>query len=251
MRGIRFVAALALIYSNTLFAAEPSGNAAPSGAEAISLHNREPYVGKYHIEPPDVIEIKMVKPAPIQPGDSRTRLISGQYRVGPDGTVNLRQYGVVKITGMTATEARSVIQDRLKQYLDSPELSVEVVAYNSKSYYVVIQKAGEEDRVRRMPLTGNERVLDAIAEISPSDDSERTIWLAGLSNKKMWIARRDPQNVGSQKILSFDWEAIAKGAETAMNYELLSGDRLYIADKEQRRGFSTAARNYNRARNGL
>ncbi len=60
--------------------------------------------------------------------------VSGQYLVGPDGTVNLRQYGVVHVAGMTVTEARIAIQNHLKQFLDSPELAVDVVAYISMVY---------------------------------------------------------------------------------------------------------------------
>ena len=32
--------------------------------------------------------------------------VTGQYLVGPDGTINLRQYGVVHVAGKTVTEAR-------------------------------------------------------------------------------------------------------------------------------------------------
>src|SRR6185369_16793167 len=76
--------------------------------------------------------------------------ITGQYLMGPDGTINLRQYGVVHIAGKTVTEARIAIQNHLKQWLDSPELSVDVVAYNSKVYYIVTQGAGLGDNVRRL-----------------------------------------------------------------------------------------------------
>ena len=82
---------------------------------------------------------------------------------GPDGTINLRQYGLVNVAGKTVTEARVAIQKHLTQFLDSPELSVEVVSYNSKVYYVITQGAGMGDSVRRFPITGNETVLDAIA----------------------------------------------------------------------------------------
>ena len=49
--------------------------------------------------------------------------VTGQYLVGPDGTVNLRQYGVVHVAGKTVTEARLAIQKHLSQFLDSPEVS--------------------------------------------------------------------------------------------------------------------------------
>ncbi len=40
--------------------------------------------------------------------------VTGQYLVGPDGTINLRQYGVVRVAGKTVTEARVAIQNHLK-----------------------------------------------------------------------------------------------------------------------------------------
>jgi len=194
--------------------------------------------------------------------------VTGQYLVGPDGTINLRQYGVVHIAGKTVTEARIAIQNHLKQYLDSPELSVDVLAYNSKVYYVITQGAGLGDSVRRLPVTGNETVLDAISQING---------LSQVSSKKIWIARPAPHDFGCQQILPIEWDAITQGAQTATNYQLLPGDRLYVAEDElitfsnvmtkvtapiERfagilglgnstiRGFQTLGRNYNRTRNG-
>jgi polysaccharide export outer membrane protein len=195
--------------------------------------------------------------------------VTGQYLVGPDGTVNLRQYGVVHLAGKTVTEARMAIQEHLKQYLDSPELSVDVVAYNSKVYYVITQGAGIGDNVRRLPITGNETVLDAISQVNG---------LSQVSSKKIWIARPAPHSFGCQQILPIEWDAITQGAQTATNYQLLPGDRLYVSEDElvtftnvtgkvtapierlagiiglgsnTLRGFETMGRNYNRTRNGL
>ena len=112
---------------------------------------------------------------------SGTQPLTGQYLVGPDGTINLRQYGVVKIAGKTVAEARVAIQDYLKKFLDSPEVSVNVVADNSKTYYVITQGTGLGDNIRRLPITGNETVLDAISQVNG---------LSQVSGKKIWIARR-------------------------------------------------------------
>ncbi len=151
--------------------------------------------------------------------------VTGQYLVGPDGTINLHQYGVVKIAGKTVTEARVAIQEHLKQFLDSPELSVSVVDYNSRVYYIITQGAGLGDNVRRLPITGNETVLDAISQVNG---------LSQLSKKKIWIARPVPHNVGCQQILPINWEAITNETKTktATNYQLLPGDRLFVAEDE-------------------
>ncbi len=195
--------------------------------------------------------------------------VTGQYLVGPDGTINLRQYGVVPIAGKTVTEARIAIENHLKQFLDSPQVAVDVLAYNSKTFYVITQGAGLGDSVRRLPVTGNDTVLDAVAQING---------LSQVSSKKMWIARPAPHQFGCQQILPIDWDGIAQGAKTDTNYQLLPGDRLFIAEDElltfanvvskvtapvERiagiaslgsstiRSFQTMGRGYNRNRNGI
>jgi polysaccharide export outer membrane protein len=195
--------------------------------------------------------------------------VTGQYLVGPDGTINLRQYGVVPIAGKTVTEARLAVEKHLKQFLDSPQVSVEVVSYNSKVYYIITQGAGLGDSVHRLPVTGSETVLDAISQVGG---------LSQVSSKKMWIARPAPHQFGCQQILPIEWDAIAQGARTETNYQLLPGDRLFIAEDElltftnvvskvtapiERiagilslgsstiRSFQTMGRTYNRNRNGI
>jgi polysaccharide export outer membrane protein len=195
--------------------------------------------------------------------------VTGQYLVGPDGTVNLRQYGVVHVAGQTVTEARLALQKHLSQFLDSPELSVDVVAYNSKVYYVISDGAGLGDTVHRLPITGNETVLDAIAQVNG---------LSQLSSKQIWIARPAPDQFGCQQILPVDWDAITQGGQTATNYQLMPGDRIFIADDQMItfsnvigkisepfnriagvlglgnstiRGYQTMGRNYNRTRSGF
>ena len=101
----------------------------------VSENQKEPpkvALPAYRIEPPDVIEIEMPKVVPLPSYQAAVQPVTGQYLVGPDGTINLRKYGVVHISGKTVADARIAIQNQLKQYLDSPELSVKVVAYNSK-----------------------------------------------------------------------------------------------------------------------
>ena len=152
-----------------------------------------------------------------------TQQLTAQYLVGPDGTINLRRYGLVHVAGLTVTEAQLAIQKHLAQFLDSPELSVDVVAYNSKTYYVITQGAAVGDNVRRFPVTGNETVLDAIAQING---------LSQLSSTHIWIARPAPGNFNCEQIMPVDWVAITQGASTGTNYQVLPGDRIFIAQDE-------------------
>jgi polysaccharide biosynthesis/export protein len=146
--------------------------------------------------------------------------VAGEHLVGPDGTINLGTYGSVPVTGLTLHEAKAAIEGHLSQFLEAPLVSVDVYSYNSKVYYVITEGAGYGDNVARFPITGNETVLDAIAGING---------LSRLSSKDVWIARPAPSSMGCDQILPVDIEAIMKGGATATNYQLLPGDRVFIA----------------------
>ena len=137
--------------------------------------------------------------------------------------INLGTYGSVFVTGLTLEQAKIEIEQHLAKFLDAPLVSIDVFAYNSKVYYVVTEGAGFGDNIGRFPVTGNETVLDAISQISG---------LSRLSSKDIWIARPAPSGVGCDQILPVDIEAIMKGGSTATNYQVLPGDRVFIAQDQ-------------------
>ena len=117
-------------------------------------------------------------------------------------------------------QAKMAIEAHLSQFLDSPEVSVDVFAYNSKVYYVVTQGAGMGDGVYRFSITGNETVLDAISQING---------LEQVSSKRIWIARPTCGS-GNVQVLPVSWEAITAQASTNTNYQVMPGDRVFIAE---------------------
>ncbi len=195
-----------------------------------------------------------------------TQPVTGQYLVAPDGTINLRQYGMLYVAGKTITEIREELGKHLSQYFDSPEVSVDVIAYNSKVFYVITEGAGLGDNVRRIPISGNETVLDALGMVGG---------LSQVSSKKIWIARPAPAGMGCSQILPVDYEGITHGALAATNYQIMPGDRVFVSQDNVStfnnflvkvtlpierllgtsglgvstiRGYQTLGRNYNRQR---
>lgn len=154
------------------------------------------------------------------PAPQNKQFIAGPHLVRPDGTVGLGVYGSVYVTGMTLQQARCAVEQHLSQHIHRPEVSVDVLAYNSKVYYVITDGGGAGEQVYRIPATGNETVLDAIAGVNGLP--------AVASKASIWIARPAPDQCGPDQILKVDWNAIAQGAQTATNYQLLPGDRLYV-----------------------
>ncbi len=154
------------------------------------------------------------------PRPENKQIVSGQHLVRMDGTVGLGIYGGVHVAGLTLQQARAAVEQHLTQYIHNPQVSVDVLAYNSKVYYVITDGGGAGETVDRLPSTGNETVLDAVAHIKglPTVASKGAIW----------VARPSAEVGGPDQILKVNWNAIAQGAQTETNYQLLPGDRLYV-----------------------
>jgi polysaccharide biosynthesis/export protein len=147
--------------------------------------------------------------------------IIGEHLVAPDGKVNLGTYGRVRIVGMTIEEARAAIESHLSQYLEDPQIALDVLGYNSKVFYVVTQGAGLGDQVVILPAKGNETVIDAIGQIQGLQSNQST---------RMWVARPGSNECDGDQILPIDWLAVTQRGDTTTNYQLLPGDRLYVSE---------------------
>jgi polysaccharide export outer membrane protein len=147
------------------------------------------------------------------------QLVRGQHLVRPDGTVDLGSYGSVMVAGQTVANARLLIQTQLAQTLQNPEVLVSVIGYNSKVYYVIFDYGGAGQQMIRMPVTGNDTVLDAISQ------------LGGLSTVsdpgQVWVARSAALNEPDQ-VLPVDWDGLTRRGRAETNYQLLPGDRLFV-----------------------
>jgi len=150
--------------------------------------------------------------------------VAGEHLVRADGCITLGIYGSVHVAGLTLAEAKEAIEFQLAKFLDAPEVAVDVYSLNSKYYYVIMQGAGYGDRIQKFPYTGNETVLDAIADINGMDR---------VSSKHIWIARPSPMYCSDPcqyNIIPVDWQGISAQAEYCTNYQLMPGDRVYIAE---------------------
>lgn len=159
---------------------------------------------------------------PIQP-------ISGPFQVRLDGTVGLGVWGSVPVAGLTMEQAADAIR---KHVVDNPvlrELStkpesiiviLDVLAYNSKRYYVFFDGGGFGEQVISYPITGSETVLDAIANIGGLSDV--------ASKRNIWVARRTPHPGQPWQILPVDWVGISQHGITVTNYQIMPGDRIYV-----------------------
>jgi polysaccharide biosynthesis/export protein len=150
---------------------------------------------------------------------SGRQVIAGEHLVRPDGQISLGIYGSVRVAGMTLDQVKDAVTAQLNQYLNEPDVRVDVLGYNSKVFYVVTDGGGNGERVDRIPFTGNETVLDAVAQIQGLSD---------ISSKRVWVARPSPPGCAGSQVMMVDWRGITQDGVTTTNYQVLPGDRIYI-----------------------
>ncbi|MBN9121751.1 MAG: polysaccharide biosynthesis/export family protein [Planctomycetes bacterium] len=161
---------------------------------------------------------------PVQP-------VSGQFQVRLDGTVGLGFWGSVPVSGLTLEQAAAAVrahllqQDTLKQFgtrLESLTVIVDVIAYNSKRYYIIIDGGGPSagEQMVSFPITGSETVMDAMSNIGGLSDVS--------SRRNIWVARRTPHPGQPWQILPVDWIGMTQHGITYTNYQIMPGDRIYV-----------------------
>ncbi|QJW99696.1 polysaccharide biosynthesis/export family protein [Frigoriglobus tundricola] len=148
-----------------------------------------------------------------------TQQIRGLHIVRADGVVGLGSYGEVSVVGLTVAQAKEAFETHLSKYFQDPEVALDVVGYNSKVYYVVFEYGGAGQQVVRLPATGNETVLDGIAQVN------------GLPTvadpKRICLSRPGPEGCAPQ-MMPIDWRAIIQDGDTRTNYQILPGDRILV-----------------------
>jgi polysaccharide export outer membrane protein len=182
---------------------------------------------------PVIVDGKETKVPVTRLGSQRLPIqaISGPFQVRIDGTVGLGFWGSVTVAGLSLEQAQQAIKEHLlrsetlgpKGLGAKPEslvVIVDVLAYNSKRYYVILDGGGYGEQVIPFPITGSETVLDALANV---------FGLQSVASKRnIWVARRCPHPDQPWQILPVDWIGITQHGYTNTNYQIMPGDRIYV-----------------------
>jgi len=80
-------------------------------------------------------------------------------RVAPDGTLSLPLLGSVPVTGRSPEELRQVVEAGLDNYLNAPSVTVAVMEYVSRRYYLFGEVAQPGPKIMDRPVTA----LEALA----------------------------------------------------------------------------------------
>jgi polysaccharide biosynthesis/export protein len=112
---------------------------------------------EYRIGPNDVLNITVLDHPEVSSTRDFNRGIVGTI-VKKDGNIYLPIVGTVRADGYTVEEFHGVLQERLKTYIQDPQLSVDMLKYESKRFFVL----GEVNNPGAFPVDGKTTLLDGI-----------------------------------------------------------------------------------------
>ena len=107
--------------------------------------------------------------------------------VRPDGKITLRLLGDVYVSGMTPEDIDERLERLYQEYIRGAEVTVSVVALNSKTIYVI----GQVPREGPQPYTGEMTILDAIARAGGTNFRAEPKAIQIARNGKVWKVNLD------------------------------------------------------------
>ncbi|MBE0433708.1 polysaccharide export protein [candidate division WOR-3 bacterium] len=164
---------------------------------------------RYKIEPGDVLEIVILGEEEL----SRTLMVMH------NGTISFPLIGEVKVAGLSTDDAAALLGQELKQYFTHPVVSI-ILKSPTLPYVSVF---GEVLRQGAIEYQRGLRVSDYVALAGGPTAS------AGM--RKVKVARLVPQKTGVMSVETIDLDRILKQGLMDQNFELKSGDWVYVPRK--------------------
>ncbi len=156
----------------------------------------------------------------VQPAEGSSPLqLPGEQAVQPDGTISLGRYGQLRVLGKTSAQIERMAQTVIHaQTKNTGRIQVHLVPRDSQVYQVL----GEVNAPGTFPLQGQQTVLDAIVAAGGLTDR--------AAPRSILLARATGPNQ-CRIVLPVSYQEIVQGGDSARNYPLAPGDRIFVARK--------------------
>jgi polysaccharide export outer membrane protein len=200
--------------------------AAPDDAEAIPLSSRAltvetiatelpPQMDEYKIGPNDVLNIVVLQHEELSSIRDFNKGIVGTV-VKKDGFIYVPIIGKVQAAGLTVQEFQERLQEHLKQFVVDPQLSVDILKYESQKFYVL----GFVTAPGAFPVNGNTRLLEAIG-------LAKGVLADGSLDRAYFVRGRT--------LLPINFAELLLRGDTSRNVYMQDGDLVYVpSGKDQK-----------------
>jgi polysaccharide export outer membrane protein len=202
-----FCLALILAFNTPhVYSADESTSVPGRNESAETGKGWSPWVSldSYKIGSGDVLEIVTWK----EPDFSRDAVL-----VRIDGKISFPLIGDIPVSGRTPLEVKKEIETGLKDYVESPIVTVTVITPGSQKFYIL----GEVTHTGEFDLMKNLTVLQAFAIAGGF-----TQW---ASKKEIILFRNES---GKEKIYRINYKNIVKGKDVSQNIYIKANDTIIV-----------------------
>lgn len=133
--------------------------------------------------------------------------------VRPDGMISIPLLGDVTAAGLTPMQLSMALTEKLRKYVNEPQVTIIVNSINSRIIYLV----GEVNRAGTYPMLPNMTVLMALSGAGGFSQFANT--------KKIYVLRFEG---GVQKKFPFNYKEVIKGKRPEENIMLKPGDTIVV-----------------------
>ena len=138
--------------------------------------------------------------------------LSGSVKVRPDGYITLPLINEVQVVGMTTGQLRKVLENKYKDFVADPFVSIRVEGISSTEVFLV----GQVTKPGAYPLSGNESLLQILTRAGGL-----TIF---ADRDEIRVVRREGAKVMEYVV---DYDAILKG-DLKQDILMRPGDRIIV-----------------------
>lgn len=139
--------------------------------------------------------------------------LSGVVVVRPDGKITVPLVNEVKVVGMTPVQLQDLLTEKLKPFVNVPQVTVTVRQINSRNVYLI----GEAAREGSFSINSSTTILQLIAQAGGLRDFAK--------RKGIYVIRKLG---GKQVRYSFNYDEVIRGKNPKQNIVLEPGDLVVV-----------------------
>jgi len=175
-----------------------------------SLDRKDIVASHYRVGCPDTIALEVAE---------RTEF-NGRHDIGPDGRIDLGDYGSLRIEGKTTGEIAKLLSSEIG--VEPAKIKVSVITHRSQHLLLFGEVIGWQ---RSVPYQGQETVLDLLQRVGGITK--------GAEPRDVYVVRPHLGESQRPEVIHVDLHAIVVKNDQRTNIRLLPFDQIYVGETRQ------------------